>query len=216
MFTGIIEGIGTVTALSRRDAGGRVECDAGVLAASLRLGDSVAVDGACLTVNALSGARFIADLSLETLQRTTLGRLRVGSRVNLERPLRLEDRLGGHLVTGHIDAVGQIAARIPEGVGERLRLRYPPALAALLVPKGSVAVDGISLTVATLTATSMDIALIPFTIRQTTLAEKRPGAAVNLEADLVGKYVARLAGGSTQAERPEGLTLAKLREYGYA
>jgi riboflavin synthase len=216
MFTGIIESIGTVTAFSRRGTGGRVECDAGALAASLHLGDSVAVDGACLTVNALSGTRFTADLSLETLQRTTLGGLRVGSRVNLERPLRLEDRLGGHLVTGHVDAVGQIAARVPEGAGERLRIRYLPALTSLLVPKGSVAVDGISLTIAALTSTVMDIALIPYTIRQTTLAAKRPGAAVNLEADLVGKYVARLAGGSPAAERPGGLTLEKLREYGYA
>ncbi|MBI4536752.1 MAG: riboflavin synthase [candidate division NC10 bacterium] len=216
MFTGIIEGIGTVTAYMRQGAEGRVEIDGGPLAAGLRLGDSIAVDGACLTVSVLAGERFTADLSVETLQRTTLGRLRAGSRVNLERPLRLEDRLGGHLVTGHIDAVGRIAARTPEGAGERLRVRYPQALARLLAPKGSVAVDGISLTVAALTTTMMDFALIPYTIRQTTLAEKRPGAPVNLEADLVGKYVARLAGGSSQADRPEGVTMAKLREYGFA
>jgi riboflavin synthase len=216
MFTGIIEGIGTVTAVGRRGAGGWVECDAGALAAGLRLGDSVATDGACLTVTALSGARFTADLSTETLRRTTLGRLRIGSRVNLERSVRLGDRLGGHLVTGHVDAVGQIAARTSRGAWETLRIRYPAALAPLLVPKGSVAVDGISLTVAALAGTALDIALIPHTIRETALIEKRPGSAVNLEADLVGKYVAHLTGRPPQAERTEGVTLAKLQEHGYA
>jgi riboflavin synthase len=216
MFTGIIEGIGTVTAVIRRGAGGRLECDAGALAAGLRPGDSIATDGACLTVTALSGTRFTADLSAETLLRTTLGRLRVGSRVNLERPLKLGDRLGGHLVTGHIDAVGVIAARTARGTWETLCIRYPAPLAPLLVPKGSVAVDGISLTVAALTPTTLEIALIPYTIRETTLNQKRPGSAVNLEADLAGKYMARLAGRPSQANATGGVTLAKLQEHGYA
>lgn len=214
VFTGIIEGIGTVAALARQGRGGRVEIEAGPLAADLRLGDSIAVDGACLTVTALGGRRFAADLSPESLRRTTLGGLRPGDRVNLERPLRLQDRLGGHLVTGHIDAVGTIAARIPQEVGERWRIRYPQPLAGLLVPKGSVAVDGISLTLAAVAATTFDLALIPFTLRQTTLPGKRPGAAVNLEADLLGKYAARRAG--DPAAGTAGLTLATLQEHGYA
>jgi len=216
MFTGIIEGIGTVTTLSRRSRGGRVEVEAGPLADGLRLGDSIAVDGACLTVAVLRGGRFAADISPESLRRTTLGRLRSGSRVNLERPVRPEDRLGGHLVTGHVDAVGEVAARIPQGVGELWRFRAPRGLGGLLVAKGAVAVDGISLTVAAVAADTFEIALIPFTLRHTTLPGKRTGAAVNLETDLVGKYVARLAAGHDAAGRDGGITLAMLQEHGYA
>jgi riboflavin synthase len=216
MFTGIVEGIGTVTAFSRHGSGARVEIDAGPLAAGLRLGDSIAADGACLTVSRLGGSRLQADLSAETLRRTTLGGLRIGSRLNLERPLRMEDRLGGHLVTGHIDGVGQVAARTPAGGGEVWRFRYPHPLAPLLVEKGSVAVDGISLTVAALGPATFEVALIPHTLRETALHAKRPGAAVNLEADLIGKYVARLAlpGGHSAAGR--GLTLETLQEHGFA
>jgi riboflavin synthase len=216
MFTGIIEGIGTVTGRSRHGEGGRLECDAGRLAAGLSPGDSIAVDGACLTVSARSGTRFTADLAAETLRRTTLGSLRAGSRVNLERAVRLEDRLGGHLVSGHVDGIGRITARRPEGTGERLGIRYPASLAPFLVPKGSVAVDGISLTVAALTATTLEIAVIPYTLRETTLPAKRPGAAVNLEADLAGKYLARRAGHPPAVAHPEGVSLTTLQEHGYA
>ena len=216
MFTGIVERIGMVTAFSRRGTGGRVECDAGALAASLHLGDSVAVDGACLTVNALSGTRFTADLSLETLQRSTLGGLRVGSRVNLERPLRLGDRVGGHLVSGHVDAVGQLVSRLPQGDGAVYRIRFPESLAPFLVPKGSVAVDGISLTVATLAGQHFDVAVIPYTLRGTTLAEKRVGARLNLEADLIGKYVSRLAAGRAPWRGTDAVTLTVLKEHGFA
>lgn len=216
MFTGIVEGIGTVTAFSRRGSGAVAEIDAGPLAAGFRLGDSLAVDGACLTVTRLAGSRLSADLSAETLRRTTLGGLRPGSRVNLERPLRPADRLGGHLVTGHIDGVGRVEARTPAGSGELWRFRYPPALASLLAEKGSVAVDGISLTIAALGPATFEAALIPHTIRETALHAKRPGAAVNLEADLIGKYVARLARPEGRPAAGGGLTLELLQEHGFA
>lgn len=242
VFTGIIEAIGTVREISRQGEGARVRIGAGVLAEGLRIGESIAVEGACLTVTALGGDGFSADLSLETLARTTLGRLRAGARVNLERPLRLGDRLGGHLVTGHVDAVGQIVERAPQGDGEFIRVRFPWALEPLLVMKGSVAVDGISLTVAELSRDTFGVAIIPHTLKHTTLSDKRVGDPVNLEADLLGKHVARLfalrAGESAgPAATPEGgvseleagaeagrmnatgqrgLTLALLQEHGFA
>ncbi|MGE5850193.1 MAG: riboflavin synthase [Candidatus Methylomirabilota bacterium] len=233
MFTGIIEAIGTVQGFSRQGEGARVRIGAGALAEGLRLGDSVAVEGACLTVTALRGDGFSADLSVETLARTTLGRLRAGMRVNLERPLRLGDRLGGHLVSGHVDAVGQIVERTPQGDGEFMRIRFPRELEPLLVMKGSIAVDGISLTVAELSRDTFGVAIIPHTLEHTTLSDKRAGDAVNLEADLLGKHVARLltlragvslrAGGVSEPEagrgdatRQGGLTLAMLQEHGFA
>jgi riboflavin synthase len=218
MFTGIIEAIGTVRECTRKPGGAWAHIGAGPLAEGLRVGDSIAVDGACLTVTALRRDGFTCDLSAETLERTTLGTLRAGSRVNLERPLRLGDRLGGHLVSGHVDAVGEVAGRIhqgpasrrsaepwsraqaegahakPSGVtdGEFWRFRFPQELAPLLVMKGSIAVDGISLTIAELSRDTFGVALIPHTLRHTTLGGKRAGDPVNLEADLLGKHVARL------------------------
>ena len=216
MFTGIIEAIGTIRGYSPRADGARALIGAGPLTEGLRVGDSIAVDGACLTVTALKGDGFTCDLSAETLARTTLRTLRVGARVNLERPLRLGDRLGGHLVTGHVDAVGQIADRVPQGDGEFMRFRFPPGLAPLLVMKGSIAVDGISLTVAELERDTLGVALIPHTLHHTTLGGKRVGDPVNLEADLLGKHVARLLAGRADALGQEGLTLASLKEHGFA
>lgn len=216
MFTGIIETIGTVREFTRRGDEARARIEAGPLAEGLRRGDSIAVDGACLTVTAGGGEGFSCDLSAETLTRTTLGALRVGSRVNLERPLRLGDRLGGHLVTGHVDAVGEIVRQRAQGDGEFWHFRLPPDLAPLVVMKGSIAVDGISLTVADLTRDAFGVALIPHTLRHTTLGGKRAGDAVNLEADLLGKHVARfLAARSEAGDRP-ALTLAFLEEHGFA
>lgn len=227
MFTGIIEVIGTVREFSRQGEGARVHIGAGALAEGLRIGDSMAVEGACLTVTAVRGDGFTADLSVETLARTTLRRLRVGARVNLERPLRLGDRLGGHLVTGHVDGVGQIAERVPQGDGEFIRIRFPRELGPLLVMKGSMAVDGISLTVAELSHDAFGVAIIPHTLEHTTLRDKRVGDPVNLEADLLGKHVARLlalrAGGPSEPEAGRldatgqgSLTLAMLQEHGFA
>ena len=238
MFTGIIEAIGTVRECRRKPGGAWAHIGAAPLAEGLRVGDSIAVDGACLTVTALKGDGFTCDLSAETLDRTTLGTLRAGSRVNLERPLCLGDRLGGHLVSGHVDAVGEVAGRTSQGDGEFWRFRFPQDLAPLLVMKGSIAVDGISLTIAELSRDTFGVALIPHTLHHTTLGGKRAGDPVNLEADLLGKHVARLlalpagfhpgggstpeggpsgleAGGSDSAGR-RGLTLAFLEEHGFA
>ncbi|MEK7204803.1 MAG: riboflavin synthase [candidate division NC10 bacterium] len=216
MFTGIIEAIGTVQEFSRQGEGARVHIGAGALAEGLRLGESIAVEGACLTVTAVRGNGFAADLSVETLKRTTLGRLRAGARVNLERPLRLGDRLGGHLVTGHVDGVGQLAERVPQGDGEFIRIRFPRELGSLLVMKGSIAVDGISLTVAELSRDAFGVAIIPHTLEHTTLRNKRVGDPVNLEADLLGKHVARLLAGRFEETGQAGLTLAMLQEHGFA
>jgi riboflavin synthase len=216
VFTGIIEAIGTVRQLTRQPTGARVEIAAATIAQATRPGDSLAVEGACLTVTALASETMLCDLSVETLARTTLGALRVGTRVNLERPLRLGDRVGGHLVSGHVDAVGQLVGRIPQGDGAVYRIRFPASLAPFLVPKGSVAVDGISLTVAALTSERFDVAVIPYTLRGTTLAEKRVGARLNLEADLVGKYVTHLAAGRTMAPGAREVTWTLLKEHGFA
>ena len=216
MFTGIIETVGIVRAFVRQPAGARVTISAATIAETARLGDSLAVDGACLTVAALAGDSVACDLSVETLSRTTLGTLRVGTRVNLERPLRLGDRVGGHLVSGHVDALGQLASRLPQGEGAVYRIRFPESLAPFLVPKGSVAVDGISLTVAALASQHFDVAVIPYTLQGTTLAEKRVGARLNLEADLIGKYVARLAAAHTAGPPTGELTLTALKEHGFA
>jgi riboflavin synthase len=215
MFTGIIETIGTVKTITRHTGGGRAQI-AAAITPECRVGDSIAVDGACLTVTALGGEAFVCDLSVETLERTTLGALRPGARVNLERPLRLGDRLGGHLVTGHVDAVGHIADRIPQGNGEVLHVRFPRDLGPWLVMKGSIAVDGISLTVAVLTREVLGVACIPFTLAHTTLGEKRAGSPVNLETDLIGKYVARILARPAEAPRDGSLTATTLEEYGFA
>jgi len=212
VFTGIIEAIGGVRGLTRAALGARLGIRAPALAGEIRLGDSIAVDGACLTVAALEAEAFWADVSAETLARTTLGDLRPGHAVNLERSLRLGDRLGGHLVSGHVDGVGRIQRRLRQGSGELVFVRFPAALAPLIALKGSVAVDGVSLTVAGLSEDALSVALIPYTARATTLGRKRVGARVNLEADLIAKHLARLRPGETGA----GLSLEFLKEYGYA
>lgn len=216
MFTGIIEVIGTIREFVRHASGAQVTIGAAAIAGSARLGDSLAVDGACLTVVSLDGDAVVCDLSAETLARTTLGGLRVGRLVNLERPLRVGDAVGGHLVAGHVDAVGQVIGRIPQGDWAVYRIRFPGHLAPFLVPKGSVAVDGISLTIASLAARQLEVAVIPYTLRATTLGEKHAGAQVNLEADLIGKYVARLAARREPSPPGPGVTLAVLKEHGFA
>lgn len=203
MFTGLIQDIGTVVELRRSKDHARLSVRSALPAADLAVGASVAVDGACLTVVALHGDVFHADASSETLARTTLGDLSVGARVNLELPLRLGDRLGGHLVLGHVDASGRIAARDQAGPAIRLAFEAPAGLLPLCIEKGSIAVDGISLTINRLLANGFEVMLIPETLRKTTLAGKGPGTRVNLEADVLGKYVARLlardaAGGVTE------------------
>ena len=197
MFTGLIESIGTVERLEDSPAGRRIRVGAGV-ANELTLGESIAVSGVCLTVVDRDASGFAADVSPETLRVTTLGGLAIGSRVNLERSLRADARLGGHFVLGHVDATTRVTAWEAQGESWWLVLELPAALASWVVQKGSIAVDGISLTVARLDDhagghASVGIQIIPFTREHTTLADRRVGDRVNLEADIIGKYAARLA-----------------------
>jgi riboflavin synthase len=193
MFTGIVEATGTVAALAAAAGGGRrLEVAAPWPAGALGLGESVAVNGCCLTVAEVTAAGFAADLHPETLRRTALGGLAAGARVNLERPLPLGGRLGGHLVQGHVDGVARLLDRRPVGGGEELRVELPADLQRYLVEKGSVTVDGVSLTVAGLGPGWFAVALVPHTLQVTTLGERRPGDPVQLEVDVVAKYVERL------------------------
>jgi riboflavin synthase len=192
MFTGLVETLGTVCELLPAEAGRELRIEAATLAPELVLGESVAINGVCLTVVEVAGSTFRFQVGPETLQRTNLGQLQPGDRVNLERSLRLSDRLGGHLVQGHIDGIGTITQHIRSGEWLTVWFQCAPALALQMVTKGSVAVDGISLTVVDVTSDSFSVALIPHTLSVTTLGFKGPGATVNLETDLLAKYVARM------------------------
>lgn len=192
MFTGLIESIGTVERLDETAAGRRLRIGAAV-AADLQLGESIAVSGVCLTVVAVDAAGFAADVSPETLRVTTLGGLAIGGRVNLERSLRADARLGGHFVLGHVDATTPVTVWEPQGESWWLEVQLPDALASWVAQKGSIAVDGISLTVASLNDDRVGIQIIPFTRDHTTLVDRHAGDRVNLEADIIGKYAARLA-----------------------
>jgi riboflavin synthase len=194
MFTGIVEGTGTVAALAvtADGSGARLEVEAPWLAGQLALGESVAVNGCCVTVAEPTAAGFAADLVAETLRRTALGGLDAGARVNLERPLPLGGRLGGHLVQGHVDGVARVLDRTRVGDGEEVKIELPPDLDRYLVEKGSIAVDGVSLTVAGIGPGWFAVALVPHTLEVTTLGDRRPGDLVQLEVDLVAKYIERL------------------------
>ena len=191
MFTGLIEDLGTVTAVERVPKGVRLSVRTRL--DGITHGASVAVDGVCLTAVETGPGRFTADVSAETLARSTLGERKAGDAVNLERPMELGDRLGGHLVLGHVDGVGEIVSRETVGEGQRIVLRFPKELAPLLVYKGSIALDGISLTVnELLDPDRISLFIIPETLRATTWGAKPVGAKVNVEADILGKHVARL------------------------
>jgi riboflavin synthase len=193
MFTGLVSDIGVVERISPQAGGARLTLRPRSLPVDdLALGESVCCSGACLTVVERGGGLVSFDAIPETVSRTTLGSWRPGTRVNLERALRLSDRLGGHLVAGHVDAVGEVLARIVEGQGARLTVSLPASIAALVAEKGSIAVDGVSLTVASAGRDRFEVALIPETLSRTTLGEARPGGRLNLEADLVARHVARL------------------------
>jgi len=192
MFTGLVESVGTVGRLDRRGAGARLRVDASWPDDDLpAAGDSIAVNGACLTVVDPSPTGFSADLSPETLDRTLLSDLRTGDRVNLERALRLGDRMGGHIVQGHVDAVTRIIRIRPESDFQRWRLSLPPDQTREVAPKGSVAVEGVSLTVAALGPDWFEIALIPATLEATTLGSMATGSRLHLETDVLAKYVAQ-------------------------
>ena len=192
MFTGLIEAIGEVAAITPASDGFRLRIRTG-LATELSPGDSLAVNGVCLTVIAPDADGLFADISPETARVTALGTLSPGSRVNLERPLRADGRIGGHFVQGHVDAVGAIDAIQPTGDAFRLTIRYPSALAPFIVRKGSIAINGISLTVADSGDRRLDVQIIPFTWEHTTLSGAKPGDPVNIEVDILGKYAVRAA-----------------------
>jgi riboflavin synthase len=219
MFTGIIEALGKIDALARSEQGARLrvslaEPGGAEIAAEMKLGDSIAINGCCLTVAASGARHFSADLSLETLARTTFGRLTPGDLVNLERPLTASARLGGHFVQGHVDGVGRLTRLAPEGDRWWLSVRVPGNLARYVAEKGSIAVDGISLTVARWQDGIADFAIIPFTYLHTNLRGLAPDAAVNLECDILAKYVESLLE-SPQAKATSRLSVARLLEEGF-
>jgi riboflavin synthase len=194
MFTGLVEGVGEITEMRRLAEGLRLAVAPPFPVAELALGESVAVSGACLTVVKVEGRAFQVEVSPETLARSTLSAKKVGDRVNLERALRLGDRLGGHLVTGHVDGLGVLKERRQGPEHLVLTFEMPASLAPLVIEKGSIAVDGVSLTVNAVLSHSFAVNIIPFTARDTTLANLKVGDQVNLETDIIGKYVARLLG----------------------
>jgi riboflavin synthase len=193
MFTGLIADIGTVEEIESGPEGTRLEIRT-TLAGELSPGDSVAVNGACLTAADVDGDRIGADVMNQTLERTSLGPLEPGERVNLELPLRLSDRLGGHLVQGHVDGTGEVAGLREDGFARRLTIDVPGELRRFVVERGSVAVDGVSLTVAAVTEQGFEVALIPETLERTTLGDAAQGTRVNLELDVIARYVERLLG----------------------
>jgi riboflavin synthase len=209
MFTGIVEELGTVVAVTQHEAAAELTIGCTAVLEDVRHGASIAVNGVCLTVTSFTPPgevdpragtpTFTADVMLETLRRSSLGALTVGDRVNLERPVRLADRLGGHLVQGHVDGVGTIADRAPDERWEVVRVALPAGLDRYLVEKGSITVDGVSLTVVDVTAATADVpasftvSLIPTTLTDTTLGTRNVGAPVNLEVDVIAKYVEKLA-----------------------
>jgi riboflavin synthase len=197
MFTGIVEELGEVVRLEAGEASARITVRGPVVTADAGRGASIAVNGICLTVVALDGESFTADVMLETLRRTSLAGLTAGTRVNLERPMPADGRFGGHVVQGHVDGVGTVVERTPGDRWEVVRIGLPPALARYVVEKGSIAVDGVSLTVASVDdaadgSSSFTVSLIPETLARTTLGLRAPGEPVNLEVDVLAKYVERM------------------------
>jgi riboflavin synthase len=217
MFTGIIEELGSVRSLEQRGEGVRLRVAARVVTTGTREGDSIAVNGVCLTALEVREDSFAADGSRETLQRSTLGSLRAGSPVNLERAVTPTTRLGGHIVQGHVDGRGRFLSAEEHGGSWTVRIAYPPELARYFVFKGSVAVEGISLTIAGLTDEYFEIAIIPKTWHVTNLSHLRAGDAVNLEVDIIAKYVERMLtyGQSNDAAQIAPLTVERLAELGY-
>jgi riboflavin synthase len=205
MFTGLVEAVGELIDRTPRADGVRLRIGT-TLAPDMRLGDSIAVNGVCLTVVESEARALCADVAPETLRVTTLGTLSQGTSLNLERPLQIGSRLGGHFVQGHVDGVGHVEEIRTEGDSQRIGIEFPRHLAPYFVVKGSIAVDGISLTVAALTDSRFEIQVIPYTLEHTNLRSLRPCARVNLECDLVGKYIVRsmdLAESPTRAPEPE-------------
>lgn len=221
MFTGIVEEVGTISGIQRGQNWAQLTIAAQKVLQGTQLGDSIAVNGVCLTVTQLLSQGFCAHAMHETLDRSALAELRPGSRVNLERAMAADGRFGGHIVAGHVDGVGRVDSVVRDATALRYRIQAPPQVMRYLVEKGSVAIDGISLTVACVGESAFDICAIPHSLDHTTLRDRKAGDRVNLEADILGKYVEKLLGLAPQERRAganrsgPGLSREFLEQYGY-
>jgi riboflavin synthase len=213
MFTGIIEGIGTICDIGRIGEGCRLNIEAPFGLENTRIGDSIAVNGACLTVVKIEHKRFFVDVSPETLAKTTFADARIGEKVNLERALRLSDRIDGHLVSGHIDGTATIQNKKNVGNSIVIGFQLASSIAYYMIQKGSVAVDGISLTINTCNQSSFEVAIIPHTARMTTLSIRRTGDKVNIETDMIGKYVEKFVSGKKNGHSYSGSSSTIDRDY---
>ena len=218
MFTGIVEELGQLQKLEKGDEWGRISVAADIVLEDVKLGDSIAVNGVCLTVVNFSARHFEADVMAETLDKTNLGQLSFGEKVNLERAVRLSDHMGGHIVQGHVDGIGTILEEHMVGIAKVVTFRAPKNILDFTVAKGSIAIDGISLTVVDVTRETFSVSLIPHTAAQTTLGFKRPGDTVNLEADIVGRYIHKFIRGDEAPETgaaKQSLSFSSLLENGF-
>ena len=217
MFTGIIEAVGQVVAVQPKNGDLRLRIKTGGLSlADVQLGDSIATNGVCLTVVDLPGDGYWADVSRETLDNTTIPQWRVGQNVNLEKALTPQSRLGGHIVSGHVDGVGEVVSRHPDARSERFRLRAPKALAKYIAHKGSITVDGTSLTVNAVDGAEFELNIVPHTLAHTVMGEYQPGSLVNLEVDVLARYLERLMLGDKAAESgSSGITMEFLAQHGF-
>ena len=215
MFTGIVEEVGTVRSIQRGSTSSFIEIQANIVLDGTKFGDSIAVNGVCLTVTELSSDSFRADVMNETLSRSSLGSLRSGSPVDLERAMAAGGRFGGHIVSGHIDGTGTITDIKKDGIAHWYTISAPPEIMRYIVEKGSVAIDGISLTVAKVTDSSFSVSIIPHTAAQTVLSHKKAGDTVNLENDIIGKYVEKLMKPAEEKSQKSGITMDFLARNGF-
>lgn len=220
MFTGIVEEVGSIKNVLAGGESGEIGIRAKKVLENTKIGDSIAVNGVCLTVTSLQADGFTADVMPETLRRTNLGKLKSGDPVDLERAMAADGRFGGHIVSGHIDGQGQIVQMRHEGNAVWVRIQAPAEILRLIVEKGSIAIDGISLTVATVSSDDFQVSIIPHTGSETILLKKKPGDQVNLENDIVGKYVQRLLGGGYASDSSQksssNLTMEFLAQHGFS
>lgn len=214
MFTGIVEEIGTVKTVQRSGTSSLIRIEAKKVLSDIHLGDSIAVNGVCLTVTDFDGSTFQADVMNETLSRSSLGSLKIGSPVNLERAMSAEGRFGGHIVSGHIDGTGTVSDIRKDGIAVWYTITASPHIMRYIIEKGSIAIDGISLTVAKVTDSSFSVSIIPHTAEQTILSQKNRGDTVNLENDMIGKYVEKLMK-STEPEDKSKLSMDFLAKNGF-
>lgn len=213
MFTGIIEELGTVGQMDRRPDSIKLTIQARKVLEGTQLGDSIAVNGVCLTVTSMTDSSFTADVMHETMRRSSLSDIKSGSKVNLERAMQVGGRLGGHIVSGHIDGVGHIARIAADGIARVITISIPKDLEPFIVEKGSIAIDGISLTVVSVGNSQFSVSIIPHTMANTTLIDKHPGAVVNLETDVIGKYVHSFT--TAHTGKRSGITMETLLENGF-